>query len=237
MAQMRVRHVLPHHALHGLGFGLVIERRTGTVRHDDVDVFRADGNAGDDVSLTEVDLYVRSLHLLAAPDGGWLLSTYADDGQVSYWLLDGGGHVRVERRNGPFAYLLQATAAGFLASEPIGADSLGAVLLDPATLATSARPYRGSGDWPSRWFLLDDGSLYGAIWLPQRGGYRGRRALFRAGHDAVGRDLPLRHGLNGTTSRKQGRLAAALALGAEREDLSRRSRWRRSRRSGWTAAP
>lgn len=132
----------------------------------------ADGNAGDDVSLTEVDLYVRSLHLLAAPDGGWLLSTYADDGQVSYWLLDGGGHVRVERRNGPFAYLLQATAAGFLASEPIGADSLGAVLLDPATLATSARPYRGSGDWPSRWFLLDDGSLYGAIWLPQRGGYQ-----------------------------------------------------------------
>jgi hypothetical protein len=129
----------------------------------------ADGNVGDDVSLTGVDLYVSSVHLLAAPDGRWLLTTYADDGHMSYWLLDDSGHVRTEHRNGPFAYLLQATAAGFLASEPIGADSLGAVVLDPVTLAASARPYNGSGAGPNRWVLLDDGSLYGAISLPQRG--------------------------------------------------------------------
>lgn len=129
----------------------------------------AHGNPSDDVPLTEVDFNVNSGHLLAAPDGRWLLSTYADDGQISYWLIDDSGHVGVERRNGPFAYELQATAAGYLASESISADTLGAVLLDPTTLATRARPYNGSGTGPNRWRLLDDGSLYGAISLPLRG--------------------------------------------------------------------
>jgi hypothetical protein len=129
----------------------------------------AHGNASDDVPLTEVDFNVDSGHLLAAPDGRWLLSTYADDGEISYWLIDDSGHVGVERRNGPFAYELQATALGYLASESISADTLGAVLLDPVTLATSARPYNGSGAGPNRWRLLDDGSLYGAISLPLRG--------------------------------------------------------------------
>lgn len=134
----------------------------------------ADGNAGGDVALTEVDPFVRSVHLLAAPDGRWLLSTYPEDGgsDMSYWLLDDSGHVRTEHRSGPFAYLLQATAVGYLANEPIGADGMGAVLLDPTTLAVSARPYNGSGAGPHRWFLLDDGSLYGAISLPFRGGYQ-----------------------------------------------------------------
>lgn len=129
----------------------------------------AHGNAGDDVSLTEVDLNVRSMHLLAAPDGRWLLSTYTDDGEMSYWLLDDSGHVGIERRNGPFAYQLQATAAGYLATESTSANTSGAVLLDPITLAASARPYSGSGRGPNRWFLVDDGSLYGAIALPLRG--------------------------------------------------------------------
>lgn len=131
----------------------------------------ADGTVADDVALTEVDSSVRSMHLLAAPDGGWLLSTYPESGggDMSYWLLDDSGHVRIEHRNGPFAYLLQATAFGYLASEPIGADGLGAVLLDPVTLAVSARPYSGSNAGPGYWSLLDDGSLYGTIALPQRG--------------------------------------------------------------------
>ncbi|MNV59032.1 hypothetical protein D3C71_1514330 [compost metagenome] len=40
-----MRDVLPHHALHGLGLGFVVERRTGAVGHDDVDVLRRQAGA------------------------------------------------------------------------------------------------------------------------------------------------------------------------------------------------
>lgn len=131
----------------------------------------SDGSIGSDIPLVEVDPFVWPQLLTTALQGRWLLSTEANTGEQAYWVLDSDGHAAIERRNAPFSVFLQTSALGYLINAPISVDAVSTVLLDPETLVDRARFYNGTGDTygPDPWRILDDGSVYGTITLPQSG--------------------------------------------------------------------
>ncbi len=133
------------------------------------------GHASADISLTEIDADVQPAVLVTALNEHWLLSTESYAGEQVDWLLDANGHVSVQRRNGPYSWFFQTSAVGYLANEPISADVENVLLLDPQTLADRARFYNGTGTGivdSRRWRVLDDGSVYGTIILPQSGSFQ-----------------------------------------------------------------
>ncbi len=131
----------------------------------------SDGSIDSDIPLVEVDPFVWPQLLTTALQGRWLLSTESNIGEQAYWMLDGDGHAVIERRNGPYSYFLQTSRLGYLINEPISADAVSPVLLDPQTLVDRMRFYNGTGIiyGPDPWRILDDGSIYGTITLPQSG--------------------------------------------------------------------
>lgn len=143
--------------------------------HDPLTLRRvhADGLVDADVVLGELGGGLEPEFLAASGDDDWLLETdrFSTPGVDTFWHIDDEGHLLSVRENAPYLTEARSNAYGFLAFVWSLAPAEDALLLDPLTLADFVHFYNGTGVTygPRPWRMLDDGSVYGTITLPQSG--------------------------------------------------------------------
>lgn len=132
-----------------------------------------DGSVDADIPLAEPGGGFRPEFIAALDDGSWLLEAYpwASGGSDTLWRIDAQGHVLATRHEAPYLTDVESTAHGIFGMRLVDPGVEDAVLLDPLSLADRARFYNGTGVTygPRPWRMLDDGSVYGTITLPQSG--------------------------------------------------------------------
>jgi len=132
-----------------------------------------DGSVDADIPLDEPGGGFRPEFIAALDDGSWLLEAYpwASGGSDTLWRIDAQGHVLATRHEAPYLTDVESTAHGIFGMRLVDPGVEDAVLLDPLSLADRARFYNGTGlpNGPRPWRMLDDGSVYGTITLPQSG--------------------------------------------------------------------
>jgi hypothetical protein len=116
---------------------------------------------------------LRPVLLTSVSPGRWWLEAESNSGSgdLTHALVDDNGALLIERHDGSYAWLSQATPFGLFNIGPQTEDTEYAALLDSTTLAERVRFYNGSGltYGPRPWNVADDGSVYGTITLPQSG--------------------------------------------------------------------
>ncbi|TCO43276.1 hypothetical protein [Dokdonella fugitiva] len=130
-----------------------------------------DGSVDADIPLDEAGGGFRPEFIAALDDGSWLVGAYpwASGGSDTLWRIDAQGHVLATRHEARYLTDVESTAYGIFGMRLVDPGVEDAVLLDPLSLADRARFYNGTGVTygPRPWRMLDDGSVYGTITLPQ----------------------------------------------------------------------
>lgn len=109
--------------------------------------------------------------LTSVSPGHWWLQAESnfEPGDLTQAVVDDKGVLLIERHDGAYAWLSQATPFGVFNKGLEGEKSEYAALVDAATLAEYAHFYNGSGlpYGTQPWTFTSDGSVYGTITLPQ----------------------------------------------------------------------